>query len=454
MPDRATPPPDAADLPTASVPVDAAAGSGWPDVLAHLAGALGIGAMSGFLVLWTTPGVRLGIPVGGLDIIDLAPPLVALGVLGLASVARLRPYAWLIAAAGLLGFAGLYAQGGRLDGYSLVIALMAVTTLQFGGLLLALAQASERARMAVTVGLGAGIVAGRDVLAWLVGAVRPIRGSGLGDDVVYAGMGVLVAAAGVALLLRPRAIPSPARPIGWWPLAGVAGASVLTVGLTQAWNGAFADLTSRYVGGISAADGRILQTWDELARVGLAVLVAALLVLVAYRWNGPGTARWVATGIGAALLLAVLQELVAYRVTPLVVGLAAAGALAGTVLARRAVPRVPWDAVGLALGSCLAFSASSSWLWPVGWFGFAFAVSAGLTELARSGGDRVAPAAGLGLAALLLGYQAVAPASIAGARVDGGPIVVAGGVTLVVVAVAVFFVLDRRREARSGSEQS
>src|SRR5690606_37958223 len=109
-----------------------------------------------------------------------------------------------------------------------------------------------------------------------------------------------------------------------------------------------------------------------------------------------------------------------------------------------------------ALGSCLALSGSSSWLWPVGWFGFAFAVAAGANELAGPGAAaaRVAPAAGLGLAALLLGYQVVVPASVTGTRVGSGPLVVAGGVVLTVVAAAVLFALDRRNDARSGPEPS
>jgi hypothetical protein len=430
---------------------------GWPEVLAHLVGGLGIGAVSGFLILWTSPrpDFLVGVPVDEFDIINVAPELVALAAIGLALVARLRPYAWLIAAAGLLGFAGLYAQGDRLDGRSLVIGLIVVIALQFGGMLLAFASASGRARWAVAVGLGAGIVAGRDALAWLVDAVRqgPLAGTN-GDDVVFAALGLVVAVAGAVLLRLARRSPAVAAPVAWWPLAVVGIASVLAVGLTEVWDYVFRRMTTSYLGIMSESDLAYIETWNYVVRVGIAVLVAAVLALVARRWGARGTARWVATGLGAALLLAVLQAFLAYRATALVLVLATIGAAAGAFLARRAAAVVPWEAVGLTLGAVLAAFEPSSWLWPVGWFGFGLAVAAGATGLAGPGAgspgrpgpgtDQVGPAAGLGLAALLLGYQLVVPASVTRVHTGGDLPVVAAGVLLAASAVVVFFALDRR----------
>lgn len=462
MTDTDTPPSGAVpqSLGVSSLPSDGPASSpprpgvpGWAEVLAHLAGGLGIGAASGFLVLWTAPGFLLG-PVDGFDIINVSSELVALAAVGLALVAGLRPYAWLVAALGMLGFAGLYAQGNRLDGRTLVIALIVVIALQFAGLLLAFAQASGRARWAVAVGLGAGIAAGRDVLGWLVGAL--MSGVGYGDEVVFAGLGLLVAAAGV-VLLRTRDPQPPRAAFTAWPLVAVAVASVLALGLTEVWDAVFRGMTADHLGAISAEDARALEVWDHLARVGLAVLVAAVLAGAAHRWGDPGTARWVATGLGAALLLAVLQGFLTYRATAGYVALAAVGAFGGAFLARRAAHTAPWEAVGLLVGACLPLFAAASPLWPAGWFGFGFAVAAGATRLAGPGAgspglpgpatDQVAAAAGLGLAALLLSYQVVLPAALTRVYGGGDLPVVAGGVVLAAVAVVAFFILDRRRVA-------
>lgn len=450
----ATPPLPAPAPPSATQPAPAV--PGWAEVLAHLVGGLGIGAVSGFLILWTSPGVRLGVAVDGFDVIDLAPALVALAAVGLGLAARLRPYAWLIAAAGLLGFAGLFAQGNRLDGRSLVIALVVVIALQFGGMLLAFAQASGRSRWAVAVGLGAGIAAGRDALAWVVGAVRqgPLAGTDHGDDLVFAALGLAVAGAGAVLLRLGRRTPVVPAPVPWWPLVAVAVASVLAVGLTEVWDIVFHDMTMSSLGVISERDLAAIETRDHLARVGLAVLVGSVLALAANRWASPGAASWVFTGLGAALLLAVLQAFLAYRASALVLMLAAIGAGAGAFLARRIGLAVPWEAIGLVLGAGLALFEPSAWLWPVGWFGFGLAVAAGATRLAGPGAgspgrpgpstDQVSAAAGLGLAALLLGYQVVVPASLTRVYTGGDLPVLAGGVLLAAVAVVACFVMDRR----------
>lgn len=452
-------------------PADPPPGQGRGEAIAHLVGGLGIGAVSGFLILWTSPGLRLGVPVDGFDIVNVAPGLVALAALGLALVAPLRPYAWLLAAAGLAGFAGLYAQGDRLDGRTLMIALIVVIALQFGGLLLAFGGASARARSAIAIGLGAGLVAGLDVLAALADAVGSWAGAST-DAVVFGGLAVLVAGAGVILLrldrrvrpVAPAPSSAPAAPV-WsrrsiWTLVAVAIASGLATGLTEVWDAVFEQMTMSYLGGISEADAQALATADHLARVALAVLVVAVLSVAALLWGAPGAARWVATGLGAGLLLAVLQGFVIYRAAPVLPVLAGVGALTGALLARRAARVEPWEAVGLALGAVLALVSPAGWLWPVGWFGFGIAVAAGASGLGRTAqatapdagspgrpeptAEEVGLAAGLGVAALLLSYQVVVPASITGTR-DGGLSVVAAGVILAAAAAVAFSTLTRRR---------
>jgi hypothetical protein len=290
---------------------------GFGSAAAHLVAGFVIGSVAPFLVLWTAPA--FGSAPYEFEIVDVMPQLVALVALGIALLTRARGFGWLrssgwfVAAAGLLGVAGLYAQGSGLDDLTLTLALTGVIALSIVGLLLAVARADNPSRWAVAFGLAAGIAGGREAVALAVIALRegPYAGTAHGDDVVFAGLGLVVAAAGLVLLRTERAA-APERdearrwPAEWWtfvrwPVVALVVASALAVGLTMAWNARLESTARSYIGGVSEQDALALQTQDQIARVGIAVLVAVLLVAAAQRSGGSAVARWVIVAFGAAL---------------------------------------------------------------------------------------------------------------------------------------------------------
>jgi hypothetical protein len=446
--------------------------SGGLEVAAHLIAALLIGSVAPFLVVWTAPGYAFGVVPGGFELVEIAPQLVAALSLGLALLVRalgfgwLRDVGWIVAAVGLAGLAGLYAQGTSLDGLTLTILLVVVISLQVVGLLVAFARAGGLARWAVAVGLAAGIAGGREALALVVTAVRqgPLKGSLHGDDLVLGGVAVLVAVAGVVLLViarGERAYPAPAEswPSAWWsvvlwPLVAVVVSSVIAVMLTRVWNARLDRIVRDYfIGGISESDAVHVQTTDQLARVGTAVVIAAILVIAAQLRGGPGVVRWVLAAFGVGLVLTWLQEFLAAEPSWLTAGLALVGTVVGVVAVHYLDRAMPWEVVGLLLATGLILDGPSA-LRLLGAFGLGLAIAGGLLRLASGSGraPRLGPggvtvAAALGLAAWVLGHQVVVP-SASFYRADLGglpvlPIAVAVGVSA--VAGVVFFLVDRAR---------
>jgi hypothetical protein len=462
--------------PAAQAPTPEKPASGL-EVAAHLVAALVIGSVAPFLVSWTSPAYAFGVTAGGFELVDIAPQLVAVLCLGIGLLARVRGFVWLrsagwlVAALGLFGLAGLYAQGNLLDGQWLTIGLVVVISLQVVGLLFAFARAAAGARWAVAVGLAAGITGGREVVALLVRAVRqgPMSGSLHGDDVVLAGLAVLVVAAGLVLLVLGRGRESyapgaEAWPAAWWtsvrwPALAVAVASVLAVVLTRVWNARLESIAQSYIGGISEEDSLWVQTQDQLVRVGIAVLVAAVLAVAAQRSGGWVVARWVLVAFGTGLLLVGLQGALAYEPSWPTAVLGIAGAAVGAVLVRRLDAAVPWEAIGLLLASALLFVGPPAAVQYVGVFGFGLAVAAAILRLTPDGVARLGPgavsgAAALGLAAWVLCHQVVVPAA-ASYRTDlGGVPILPFGVMLAAVATVGFFLLGRSPRAAGGPSAS
>jgi hypothetical protein len=469
--DPAVPAPAAQPDPAQPAPARARGRESWVDVIAHLVAAVSIGSVAPFLVLFAAPAYEFGVAPDGFELADLAAELVALACISLALIAQLRPFAWLVAAVGLLGFAGLYFQGDALDGQTLTILLVVVISLQFAGALLAFAHAAGRSRWAVAVGFAAGIAGGRDAVSLLVRSVREtfFDNGQHGDDAVFAALGVLVAIAGLVLLVRGgvrTAAPSVSWPAVHWSLGAVAVAGVVAVVLTRVWDSRLDAITRSYIGGMSDDDALRLQTWDQLARVGIAALTAAILVVAAQRWGGPGVARWVLVSFGTALLVAGVQLFVPYAPGWTTALPAVAGAVVAAVLVRYYDRIVPWEAPGLVLATGLVvFDDPSSAALAVGAFGFGLAVTAGALRLAgatrtstnpsadqqgspgqAAGGPiGIAVAAGLGLAAWVLGHQVVVPAATDTRPDLGGVDILTFGVLLAALVSVVLFVLERRR---------
>lgn len=463
--------------PAATVPTPVAepvptplARSGGLEVTAHLLAALLIGSVAPVLVRLTSPAYDFGVVPGGFELVEIAPQLVAVVSLGLALLVRalragwLRDIGWIVAAAGLGGLAGLYAQGTTLDGLTLTILLVVVISLQIVGLLLAFARAGGPARWAVATGLAAGVAGGREALALVVSAVRsgPLQGSLHGDDIVLGAAALLVAVAGFVVLVLSRgerAYPEPAEsfPSAWWshvrwPLVAVVVSSVIAVVLTRVWNARIDDIAQSFIGGISESDARSVQSTDQVYRVLTALVITALLVAAAQLWGGANVVRWVLVAFGTGVLLVGLEGFLAPEATWLSALLGVAGVVAGVLAVRYADRVMPWDALGLLLATGLLLDFAGAGL--VGAFGLGLAVTAGVLRLAparldgasrRLGPGGVTVAAALGLAAWVLVHQVVVPsASFYRADLGGVPIL-PYGVGVAAVAGIGFFLIDRKR---------
>jgi hypothetical protein len=419
--------------------------------IAHLLGGLGIGSVLTVLLILMSPALNYTLPVAGFDLGSVVPELVVLGSLGLALMAPLRPFAWLLAAVGLFGLAALYAQGDRLDATSLLVLAVLVMSLQFGGLLLAAGRASGRARWSMALGFAVGVTAGHDGVLLLVRAFW--AGSvGNADAFALACVGIMLTVAGVLALVAGRGGPrSPQPPVPWWLLVAVAVAGVLAVALTRVWEAILSDRIESFVGGISESDAEFWVSFDRLARFAIAAAVAGLLVGMALRRLPRGTARWVLVAFGLAVAVGAVRA--GQDASPLwwAMLLAATGAVAGIVVVRRADGLLPWDAIGLALTAGLLFADAPA-LDALGWFGVGLAAAAGLARLAGAeDGEAVWQATALGIAALILGFQVLLPAM---SRI-GGPgdsqVGVVGAAALALAAavcVAIFLVRRQRADAR------
>jgi hypothetical protein len=414
-----------------------AVGAAAVEVAAHGLAAFVAGSVSTYVVARTSPEFAFGLPFG-LDVVYFTPELVALLALGFAFVARLGAFGWLVSAIGLLGNALLYAQGDRLDGEALLVFVAIVAAAQVAGLLHAFDRASGMARRALAVGFAAGVAGGTNLLGILAGAVHD-------DAAVLTVLGVLVAAAGAALLVIRRSEPVAQRPVPWWAVIAVTAAGMLAIAATRGWGSALNAISNSHIGGISEQQARQVQTWDQLARVGAAMLVAAVLAVAALWWGQAGAARWVAVGFSVALVSVGVNYFFASASTWAGVVVGVVGAAAGLLLVRTPVRAVPWDAVGLVLATGLLLFRPPSPASVVGWFGLGLAVAVGLFRLAPTGAGGAGVGVGLGVAAWLLCYQVVVPAAnLTDPDRPAAVPILPIGVGVAALTVVIFFLLDRR----------
>jgi hypothetical protein len=217
------------------------------------------------------------------------------------------------------------------------------------------------------------------------------------------------------------------------------------------WNARINDIAQSYIGGISESDALRVQTGDQVARVGTAVVIGAILVAAAQLWGGAGVARWVLVAFGTGLLLTWLQGFLAPEPNWTTAVLALLGTAAGVLAVHYLDRAAPWDALGLLLAIGIVLDGPTVLQW-VGAFGLGLGLAGGVLRLAsgsgrtpRLGAGGVTVAATLGLAAWVLGHQVVVP-SASFYRADlGGPPVLPIGVAVAAVAGVVFFLVDRKR---------
>jgi hypothetical protein len=396
-------------------------------LVAHGVGAFAVGSVLAPLT-FTITRVMVS-PYGPVtfDPLDVLPAVLVLVAAGLSLVGPLRRYAWLVSAAGLAGAAGLFLQGDVLPRDALYSTLALVMGLQLGGLLLALGAASARARWAIVVGAGVGIVAGRYSAVLLTDELRRtlVRATTHSDVLVIGLAAALAMVAGLLLAVVPTEAAAGAA--AWRePVIGIAVAAVVGEGLMLAWQAVQQSIARSSTGGISQQRAEVVESLSLLAHVLIGAMVTVVLLVVAYRRGGANLARWVVVGFALAMAGVGIPFGVALNpssLAPVAAG-AAVGAALGAVAVRRLDGAFPWDALGVAiaaLGLLLVsprgrlelpelFQASTV----VTSFGVALALTAGLARVANPHGrglsaPDVGLSAALGFAVLILGAQSVVP---------------------------------------------
>jgi hypothetical protein len=384
---------------------------------------------------------------GGFRVLDLIPAIVVVLATGLALVPALRPYGWLVATLGLFELAGLYLQGRGLTEDLLSLALAVGVALLLGGVLLALAAATGPGRWALAIGLGFGLVAGLPLLVSLASGLEQVAGLHRYRDEALLGLLALVTAAAGVLLARPsaRGDDDPGRRVGGAVIAVVT-VAVVARGLASVWQAVLNGIARASSGGFSEERARTVEAWNEAVLLGLGVAIAVALAVVAYRRGGAGLARWVVLGFAvAATAIGATPDTAGWPSVVQLIPLAAVGAALGGLAVVRLDRYVPWDALGLlvvAAGLLLGARGGLPSAAPDGVagsllvFGAAFALTAGLGRLSRTGpgtsGGTVAVSAVLGFATLLLCRQLFSGISLVirppgGSRLDAiVPLAVAG----------------------------
>jgi hypothetical protein len=290
-----------------------------------------------------------------------------------------------------------------------------------GGVLAAFATSDTASRWACAVGLGVGVVAGWPMYRNILLDKRP-------DVLTHAGLLLgaiagLVLVAGVALLVTGvrAALPSTGGANWWGPVVAVVAAAVGGRVLGRVWQTVLADMVGTTEGGTDPRNAMI-ETLDQVVGIGIAVVIAVILLVAAYPRGGASLARWVVVGFALAASGMALPQDFDGSVIVDVVPPAAAGAVAAAAMVRRADRWVPADAVGVALAAvAVLLSSPGSMERPASQgamialaFTYAFTLTAGLARLVDGRGRgiigaEVAGAAALGFAVLLLAEPVFTP---------------------------------------------
>jgi hypothetical protein len=405
----------------------------WGTALAGLAG-LAIG--SAFVVMVNLSVFDGGGFTGGpvFTVVDLVVGITVLVALAVALVPWLARFGLVVAAAGLAGMAGLYLQGDLLPAEALYPAVGVALGLLLGGAVLALRTADRGAHWALALGLGAGLgPLGGLVLGEFTLLLQQLPG-GRADELAFWLLALIALVAGLLALRRPVA-PEPGRAVG--AIVIVVGAVLAARLLALGWRLVLNDLAASSTGGISEDRAAFLGALDQSVRIGIAALVAVILLVGAYRRGGPELARWVV--VGFAVTLPLLANGSAFFADPrLIAGLPGlAGALLGGLVALRRGPVLPWDAIGLGItviGALLPPGLGEVGL-AVVVFGLGFTITEGLVRL--GGGLEVL----FGLAAMVLAMQLTRPVRVSPAGPDLDVLL---PVAAAAVVLGLLFLLGRR----------
>lgn len=418
---------------------------------------------------WQVLGVNWS-PVrasAGIRWLDLMPAMVVLIAVGLALVPGLRRFGWLVSAVGLVGLIGLYAQDGLFSADLLYLTLAVVLGVQLGGLLLAFAGTGAQGRWLIATGVGIGLAGGGSLLGLLGGLVTGSDALARYPDESVVGVSALVTvAAGVWLALRPgpSSAPGPVRARAVLVAVGVA--IVVSRVLVVGWRLVLDRIGQASTGGFSQARAETVENLNRAVLLVIGAVVAAVLLVAAYRRGGAHLARMV-VAVFAVSVVALDTGWPAVEVVSEDRGLLVEVALLGGVLAVALVSfldrLVPWDVVGvLVMGvGLLGSSPPSGWSAVAVVFGVAWTLTAGLARLGgtafgwTAGGwpagglsrGEVGLSAVLGFATIILCGQVFGDSGRGSPRPDGPPLdqtLTLAAVAAAAVLLILLFVRQRR----------
>jgi hypothetical protein len=363
------------------------------------------------------------------NIADVARAMVLLVALAV-SLTAVRQLGWILSAVGMAMEVYLLYEGNGLPQDAFFPILAVAVGLHLGGMLAAFVTSDTASRWACAVGLGVGVVAGQHIYRNILLAERPDILSQ--DGLLMGAIAALVLVAGVALLVPGVrvAVPSSGRANWWGPVVAVVAAAVVGRVLWRVWQTVVADMVRSIEGGTDPRNAMI-ETLDQVVGIGIAVVIAVILLVAAYRRGGASLARWVVVGFALAATGMALPPDFDGSVIVDVLAPAAVGAVAAAAMVRWADRWVPADAVGVALAAgAVLLRSPGSLEHPTSEgamialaFAYAFTLTAGLARLTDArgrglAGAEVAGAAALGFAVLLLAEPVFTPPGFLQAYVD------------------------------------
>ncbi|MBV1851727.1 hypothetical protein [Catellatospora tritici] len=402
--------------------------------LATISGAVAgavVGAFFAVLNLYTvTVGTRYNpAEADHIRLILLGTLIAAVAAVVLVVPQRHRFGGWPLAGAGLAAFMAVGALSGSMSGQEPVMlywaALSASGGLALLGALGAAVGSDAGRRLVIGAGLAVGLAAS-PVLWYLMNlAYAQLDLPRTAAELLVPGVALLLVVV-AALVDPPRARPVPEPTAGTGGLFAVVGAAIFLLAAGSLTLRVLYEALRVSVDGLaSPRRTEFVQNLTYFGPIVLAVLIAGLLTWYAARRGRADLARWTVLAFGAAGPLA--YALVGVRgrtelVDQLLPTLAAvAGAVLGTLLARRADRWFAWEILGLGLSALgvlaglVAYRQTPAWWTWSGLLlagGLGLALGAGVVRVLRTaegGPVRTTGSVGLGFVTLLLCARALGP---------------------------------------------